>query len=217
MALHTSSLVSAFCQFAVCALHQDASLGLVQIVLHHHLSFRQIGRLYRDAQGRLLWKDKTCPARTQLIMSWKALLLLLLYHLSDAAVGSEGKKQTVAELHRGSRMPPQAAKTGTQQMLMALAMLTRTMMRRQIQGKGCVSYAWKTEAAWCFKHVVICAHAISALLISTGVPSVEPGPEPSECIMLECSIPVLCDEVCGVDMLSQVAVCVLCLRLFLLL
>ncbi len=38
----------------------------------------RIGRPYRDAQDRLLWRDKTCPARTQLIMSWKALLLLLL-------------------------------------------------------------------------------------------------------------------------------------------
>ena len=24
----------------------------------------RIGRLYRDAQDRLLWKDETCPART---------------------------------------------------------------------------------------------------------------------------------------------------------
>ena len=24
----------------------------------------RIGRPYRDAQDRLLWKDKTCPART---------------------------------------------------------------------------------------------------------------------------------------------------------
>ena len=35
-------------------------------------------------QDRLLWKDKTCPARTWLIMSWKvlllsAILLLVLY------------------------------------------------------------------------------------------------------------------------------------------
>ena len=37
-----------------------------------------INQPYRDAQGRLLWKDKTCPARTQLIMSWKALLLSVL-------------------------------------------------------------------------------------------------------------------------------------------
>ena len=43
----------------------------------HDCQTRQIGRPYRDAQDRLLWKDKTCPARTWLIMSWKALLLLL--------------------------------------------------------------------------------------------------------------------------------------------
>ena len=146
--------------------------------------------------------------------------LLRLYfqlYLSDAAVDSEGKQQTVAELHRGSRMRQQAAKTEMQHMLMAVAMLTKTTMRRQIQVKGCVPYAWKTEAIWCFKHVVICAHAISALLTLTGVPSVEPGPEPSECTMLECSVPVLCAEFRWVDMLSQMAVCVLCLRLFLLL
>ncbi len=27
-------------------------------------SLNRIGRPYRDAQDRLLWKDKTCPART---------------------------------------------------------------------------------------------------------------------------------------------------------
>ncbi len=32
----------------------------------------RIKRPYRDAQDRLLWRDKTCPARTKLIMSWKA-------------------------------------------------------------------------------------------------------------------------------------------------
>ena len=36
---------------------------------------------YRDAQDRQLWQDKTCPARTLLIMSWKALLLLSLLSL----------------------------------------------------------------------------------------------------------------------------------------
>jgi len=35
--------------------------------------------------------------------------------------------------------------------------------------------------------------------------------------MLECSVPLLCAEVCGDDVPSQMAVCVLCLRLFLLL
>ena len=40
----------------------------------------RISRPYRDAQDRLLWRDKTCPAHTYLIMSWKAVpLLLLLY------------------------------------------------------------------------------------------------------------------------------------------
>ncbi len=145
------------------------------------------------------------------------LKLCFRHHLLDAAVGSEGKKQTVAELHRGNRMRQQAAKTEMQHMLMAVAMLTKTTMRRHIQVKGCVSYAWKTEATWCFKHAVICARATNALLISTGVPSVEPEPEPSECIMLDCSVPVLCAEDRGVDMPSQMAICVLCLRLLLLL
>ncbi len=31
-------------------------------VVQRHLS--RIGRPYRDAQDRLLWKDKTCPAHT---------------------------------------------------------------------------------------------------------------------------------------------------------
>ncbi len=140
--------------------------------------------------------------------------ILLPDHLSDAAVNSEGKQQTVAELHRGSRVRQQAAKAEMQHLLIAVAMLTKKTMRRLIQGKGCVSYASKTEAIWCFKHVVICARATSALLILTGVPSVEPEPEPSECTMLECSVPVLCAEVCGVDVPSQMAVYVLCFCCF---
>jgi len=140
--------------------------------------------------------------------------ILLPDHLSDAAVNSEGKQQTVAELHRGSRVRQQAAKAEMQHLLIAVAMLTKKTMRRLIQGKGCVSYASKTEAIWCFKHVVICARATSALLILTGVPSVEPEPEPSECTMLECSVPVLCAEVCGVDLPSQMAVYVLCFCYF---
>ncbi len=141
--------------------------------------------------------------------------IVLSHHLSDAAV-NEGKQPTVAELHRGSRMRQQAARTEMQHMLVAIAVLTKMMMRRQIQGKGCVLYALKTEAIWCFKHAVICAHATSALLILIGVPSVEPEPEPSECIMLKCSVPVLCAEHRGVDVPSQMAVCVLCLTSFLL-
>ena len=30
----------------------------------HDCQTRRIGRPYRDAQDRLLWKDKTCPAHT---------------------------------------------------------------------------------------------------------------------------------------------------------
>ncbi len=37
-----------------------------------------ISRPYSDAQDRLRWKDKTCPASTWLIMSWKAFKLLLI-------------------------------------------------------------------------------------------------------------------------------------------
>lgn len=134
------------------------------------------------------------------------------HHLAGFAVDSAGKQQTVAELHRGSRMRQQAAETEMQHMLMAVTMLNKTTMMRQRQVKGCVPYALRTDAIWCFKHAVICARATSALPISTGVPSVEPGPEPSECTMLECSVPVLCAEVRGVDVLSQMAVCVLWLR-----
>ena len=32
---------------------------------------------YKNAQNRLIWRDKTCLACTQLIISWKAFLLLL--------------------------------------------------------------------------------------------------------------------------------------------
>ena len=32
---------------------------------------------HRDAQDRLLQKDKTCPARTRLMMSWNAVSLLI--------------------------------------------------------------------------------------------------------------------------------------------
>ncbi len=49
------------------------------------------GKPYRDAQDRLLWRDKTCPARTQLIMSWKANSLLLLL-LTLTIKGHQGKK-----------------------------------------------------------------------------------------------------------------------------
>ena len=31
----------------------------------HGCQTRRIGRPYRDAQDRLLWKDKTCPARVR--------------------------------------------------------------------------------------------------------------------------------------------------------
>ena len=41
---------------------------------------------YRDAQNRLLWRDKTCTARTWLIMSWKANLLLLLLSSSSSFI-----------------------------------------------------------------------------------------------------------------------------------
>jgi len=37
----------------------------------------RIARAWQVAQDRLLWRDKSCPAWTQLIMSWKAFLSLL--------------------------------------------------------------------------------------------------------------------------------------------
>ena len=37
--------------------------GFNDVALHDCQS-RRIGRPYRDAQDRLLWKDKMCPART---------------------------------------------------------------------------------------------------------------------------------------------------------
>ena len=33
---------------------------------------RRVGRPYRDAQDRQLWRDKTCPVHTWVIVSWKA-------------------------------------------------------------------------------------------------------------------------------------------------
>ncbi len=41
----------------------------------------RVSRPYRDAQDRLLWRDKTCPAHTELIMSQKSLKLLYCYCL----------------------------------------------------------------------------------------------------------------------------------------
>ena len=32
---------------------------------------------YKDAQNRVLWRDKTCLAHTQFIMSWKAFLFII--------------------------------------------------------------------------------------------------------------------------------------------
>ena len=32
----------------------------------------------QDAQDKLLWRDKACPARTYLIMSWKLTILIIL-------------------------------------------------------------------------------------------------------------------------------------------
>ncbi len=48
----------------------------------------QIARPCRDAQDRLLWKDKTCPARTCLIMSWKVNSWLLLSQRCFLATGT---------------------------------------------------------------------------------------------------------------------------------
>ena len=42
---------------------------------------RRIPKPYKDAQNRLLWRDKTCLARTWLVMSWKALLCHFIYLL----------------------------------------------------------------------------------------------------------------------------------------
>ena len=42
----------------------------------HDCHLRRINKPYRDAQNRLLWRDKSCLARTMLIMSWKAILVL---------------------------------------------------------------------------------------------------------------------------------------------
>ena len=38
----------------------------------------QIGRPHTDAQGRLLWRDKTCPVHIWLITSWKATFFFFL-------------------------------------------------------------------------------------------------------------------------------------------
>ena len=42
--------------------------------------------LSRQTAVWYLWRDKTCPARTYLIMSWKALLLLFFLHQQQADV-----------------------------------------------------------------------------------------------------------------------------------
>ena len=38
----------------------------------HDCQLRRITKPYKDAQNRLLWRDKTCLARTWLVMTWKA-------------------------------------------------------------------------------------------------------------------------------------------------
>ncbi len=40
-----------------------------------------------------LWKDKTYPARTQLIMSWKAFVLLLITIVYQSSVQPRGKSE----------------------------------------------------------------------------------------------------------------------------
>ncbi len=63
----------------VTGLRHLPDLGLVSndVVLHDCQHCR-VSRPYRDAQDRLLWRDKTCPAHTQLIMSWKAFVLFII-------------------------------------------------------------------------------------------------------------------------------------------
>ena len=51
----------------------------------HDCQYCRISRPYRDAQDRLLWIAKTCPARTYLIKSWKALLLLSFISIVQAS------------------------------------------------------------------------------------------------------------------------------------
>ena len=38
----------------------------------------RITRPYKDAQNRLLWRVKTCPTRTWLIMSWESVLIIII-------------------------------------------------------------------------------------------------------------------------------------------
>ena len=45
-----------------------------------------ITRPYKDAQNRVLWRDKTCPARTLLNMTWSLIKLLLLLQHSHIAI-----------------------------------------------------------------------------------------------------------------------------------
>ena len=71
-------------------MHLDLALQgfIARVFILHDCRTRRIGRPYRDAQDSLLWKDKTCPARTWLIMSWKALKLLRSYFSSKQHVAT---------------------------------------------------------------------------------------------------------------------------------
>ena len=55
--------------------------SILNDVTVHDCQFRCTVKPFRDACKRLLWSDKTCFAHTQLIMSWKALILLIVLRL----------------------------------------------------------------------------------------------------------------------------------------
>ena len=57
-----------------------------------------------DAQDRLLWRDKTCPARTKLLMSWKAFLYSQhhMFHMAcRTAKVTVGKQKKYSNMVKG--------------------------------------------------------------------------------------------------------------------
>ena len=58
----TIDCLKSFCSVKSRGFADLVALGLVSMLLHCMI-VKRVGRPFRDAQDRLLWRDKTCPAR----------------------------------------------------------------------------------------------------------------------------------------------------------
>jgi len=74
-----SSKLSTHATSATAAMSQTLSMRAVHLQAEHIQSCH-VSRSYRNAQDRLRCRGKTCPAHTQLVMSWKALKYYSYYY-----------------------------------------------------------------------------------------------------------------------------------------